>query len=1070
MIKRVRNSRVTANSLLWLAGGLLILIGAIWLGRVIIFPDSSASSVQAAETMQGRPLALVQRGGVAAVITATGIVGPAREVNLAFQASGLVSDVAIKPGVVVKKGDVLARLDNRNQQNSFDAAQIQAKRTQDDYDALKSNSLEAQKIENAQAAVRVAQAQLDIVKNGNATSDQIAAAQSRVASVQAKLNQVQSGPDPNQVAAATAALKQAQAKLNQVQTNTNADAIKAAESKVDSALANLERTKSGLTNAVSQADQNHTKAKNALDAAQAACNQITHTTCNPAVALAPGGSNPANPTTVIISIPTTTTSNTNPTTPPVATTTLTNTATISSTATLTNTATISSTATLTNTNTTTSTATFTNTNTTTTNPTLPSVTTPNTTKTAPTTDTPTTLVGKVITASLTVSPSTPVSTTKAVASVPVTTPPAPTLTVTNTPTPTKTAPATPTVSNISTGPLPTLVLPPTATPAASTPPEVVTATVSTIRLMSLKLVQAEPITNTNTPVPPTPVPTGDPNAIAQAQRQLNDAAISYNQAQGTYDDAVAQKASGVRQAQADLYAAQSTVDQLKTGPNAAEVSAAQDEVDQAQALVNDLQQQPKKEEVAVAQAEVSAAQSDLSTLQKGGTPKDIELAQARYDNAMVVLKQLQQGPTAYQLGQSQSAVQAAQVALRQAQLDLDATILRAPFNGVVDKLIITPHQGVRAQEAVITLSDLSALKIDALVSQEYVVRVNTTEQALIRFDSLPKNPALTGHINYISTQATTTADNSNVAYTVSILLDNSETNNPINLGVRPGMKSSVQIVTAYATDVLTVPADTVRSTAGGWVVDTLMKDGNLVTVPIIVGLVGSDGRVEVKTPSLLKPGDKLVVYPPAPLSDKATPVATPTLDVGALNRVRSNSTAIATVTPDLTDNSRLSPAPTNLGVGTPAPVSVGATIQASPVFTQDTNTPAPGLNPGAVETPTALPTFAFVLNTATAAPLTSASQATPVRTTTLPAPNVSPPTSIPPGAGKVNTPGSEPTLALQLGTPLVTGTETGQPTFERVPGTPNAIPTTAKPASIVNANQAALLQASQPTQTPTHTP
>ena len=250
------------------------------------------------------------------------------------------------------------------------------------------------------------------------------------------------------------------------------------------------------------------------------------------------------------------------------------------------------------------------------------------------------------------------------------------------------------------------------------------------------MAQAEPITTTNTAAPPapvaTPVPTVDPNAAAQAQRQLNDAAISYNQAQGTYDDAVAQQTSGVRQAQADLDAAQSTVDQLKIGPNAAEVSAAQDEVDQAQALVNDLQQQPKKEEVAAAQAEVSAAQSDLSSLQKGGTPKDIELAQARYDNAMVVLKQLQQGPTAYQLGQSQSAVQAAQVALRQAQLDLDATILRAPFNGVVDKLTVTPQQGVRAQETVITLSDLSALKIDAVVSQDQIVRVNTTEQALIR--------------------------------------------------------------------------------------------------------------------------------------------------------------------------------------------------------------------------------------------------------------------------------------------------------------------------------------------------
>ena len=282
------------------------------------------------------------------------------------------------------------------------------------------------------------------------------------------------------------------------------------------------------------------------------------------------------------------------------------------------------------------------------------------------------------------------------------------------------------------------------------------------------------------------------------------------------------------------------------------------------------------------------------------------------------------------------------------------------------------------------------------------------------------------------------------------------------------MKSSVQIVTAYATDVLIVPADTVRSTESGWVVDTLMKDGNLVTVPIIVGLVGSDGRVEVKTPSLLKPGDKLAVYPPAPMSAKVTQAATPTLDVGALSRVRANSTAIATVTPAFPDNS--SPAPTDSGVGTPAPVSVGATIQASPVLTQDIGTPAPSLNPGAVETPSALPTFALVLNTATVAPSTNSSQPTPVPPTALSVPKVNSPTPVPSGSGNSNNPGSQPTLALQLGTPIITGTETGQPTFERVPGTPNAIPTTVTPAAIVNSNQEALLPASQTRQTTGHMP
>jgi multidrug resistance efflux pump len=408
-------------------------------------------------------------------------------------------------------------------------------------------------------------------------------------------------------------------------------------------------------------------------------------------------------------------------------------------------------------------------------------------------------------------------------------------------------------------------------------------------------------------VPPTPTPTVDQIAIINAQRQLNDSAISYNQAQNTYDDALAQQTSGLKQAQAQVDAAQAALDQLKSGPSSSEVDEAQSEVDQAQALVSDLESQPKKEDVDAAQADVNAAQADLSNLQKGGTDKDIALAQATYDRSQAVLKQLQQGPGTYEIAQAQTTLDQAQIGLRQAQNDLDSTVLRAPFNGIIGKLMITPDQSIRAQESAATLLDLSTLKVDALVSQGQVVRVNTKEQALVRFDSLPNAKALTGRVDYISTNASLTpgdSDPNNAVYTVSILLDNSASLNPVSLGVRPGMKSAVQIVTDYRADVLTIPANTVRRTSNGWVADTLMPNGNLVAVPINVGLVGSNNMVEVQYPTLLHVNDKLAVYPPAPVDTNEPPTPTPTVDVGALSRVRNAITTtpveLATVTPSST--------------------------------------------------------------------------------------------------------------------------------------------------------------------------
>lgn len=994
---------------------MLVIVIFIGLGQLF---SASQSSVEAAGT---RMTALVTHGEVVAVITATGVVAPGREVNLAFQLSGQVSEVAVKPGAVVKKGDVLARLDNRNQQNNFEQAQAQLNAAQSRYDALKSNSINAQNIAAAQAAVKEAQAHLDIVKNGNATPDQITAAQNRVNAAQSKLAALQSAPDPNQLAAAQAALKQAQDRVASLQAGGNADAIRAAQSKLDSAQASYDRTKSSLANAVSQADQNRAKAKIALDTAQANCNQITKTTCTPDVNVASAGA-PVSTTTIAVPAPDTTTVNstttsavqggatTSPASTTIASTTVTTTATITGTLspTVTSTKTVTGTLSPTVTNTTvvsgTTTTTVAGSSPVVTSTTPPvSSTTVTATMTAATTIT---YVGKAVT--------TPPVTTVAVtpqktpgpspSSPPANTPsvtvtslvPTPSVVVVG-PTIISTRPVTPKTVNFQLldfklaavpAPTPTL-LPPTATPTPIPP------------------------TATPTPVPPTPTPTQDPQLAANAQRQLNAAAITYNQAQAAYDDAVAQQTAGLKQAQADVDTAQAQLDQAKNGnANAQDIAAAQDEVDRAQSLLNALQN-PNKDDVAAAQAEVNAAQSDLAALQKGGTDKDVALAQATYDKAVTVLQQLQQGPSGYEMSQAQSALQATQASLHQAQLDLDSTVLRAPFNAVVNNLQITPQQSVRAQEGVVLLSDLSSLQIEATVPQDQVARINATEQALVYFNALPNSKTVVGRVNYVSTDAVSspTPDSNGASFKVSILLDTSGGDNPITMGVRPGMTSQVQIVTQYVTDVIAVPAGTVRSSGSGWVVDSVMPNGNLVTVPIKVGLVGTDGKVEVKAPTLLHAGDKLVVYPPAPVS-KTLPTPTPTFDVGALGRLRTGTvvpntdttapsdttSTTSTVTTIVVPSAATSALPTSEAVGTPAPV--GTLAPALPVQTYLPN-----------------PSGSLSLATATPAPPGSGVAATPYPTLVLPF-NTSN-SGLPPNQGGaapiITGPASSPTTNSQSG-------------------------------------------------------
>ena len=54
----------------------------------------------------------VTHGEIEEVVTAPGLV-TARTANLTFQASGVISDVLVRPGQVVQSSQVLSRLDTR---------------------------------------------------------------------------------------------------------------------------------------------------------------------------------------------------------------------------------------------------------------------------------------------------------------------------------------------------------------------------------------------------------------------------------------------------------------------------------------------------------------------------------------------------------------------------------------------------------------------------------------------------------------------------------------------------------------------------------------------------------------------------------------------------------------------------------------------------------------------------------------------------------------------------------------------------------------------------------------------
>ena len=94
-----------------------------------------------------------------------GKVRAGRQVDLAFEVAGQLSEKLVKKGDEVEEGQLLARLDPHNYQNDLDAAKAELERAKAQLDrvgeAAAKNAVSKQELSNAEAAFNVAQAQVN---------------------------------------------------------------------------------------------------------------------------------------------------------------------------------------------------------------------------------------------------------------------------------------------------------------------------------------------------------------------------------------------------------------------------------------------------------------------------------------------------------------------------------------------------------------------------------------------------------------------------------------------------------------------------------------------------------------------------------------------------------------------------------------------------------------------------------------------------------------------------------------------------------------------------------------------
>ncbi len=336
-------------------------------------------------------------------------------------------------------------------------------------------------------------------------------------------------------------------------------------------------------------------------------------------------------------------------------------------------------------------------------------------------------------------------------------------------------------------------------------------------------------------------------------------------------------------AQADLFSAQQSLDDLTTTAESARIKAMQDIVTYEQA-VKDAQYTLDNFTVPTSQEDLDAveaikvtkerldqariafepvkykpsgdaqrkdllealdlAQSDYNTAVKRlGYEYDLEVAQSNLTKAQTDYEKWKIGPDPAEVDAMKAKVAAAEATLRQAWIE-------APFAGTITQVDAHIGDQAAASKSAFRMDDLSKLYVDLEVSEVDIDQIEIGQPVNVSFDAL-NGKRYAGKVSDVAMISAQTS--SAVNFTVTVELTDPDAD------VRPGMTSEVEIVTAQRDQALLIPNQAVRVVDGKQVVYLMQPDGSTKAIEVGLG-VSSDAYSELLTGEL-KAGEVVVLNP-----------------------------------------------------------------------------------------------------------------------------------------------------------------------------------------------------------------
>lgn len=220
-------------------------------------------------------------------------------------------------------------------------------------------------------------------------------------------------------------------------------------------------------------------------------------------------------------------------------------------------------------------------------------------------------------------------------------------------------------------------------------------------------------------------------------------AIKASEPLGLIDKAPYENA--LRQAEANVAAAQAKYDLIIAGYRDEEIAQAAAQVNQAQAAYDYAQNFYQRQQGLWATKTISA--NDLANARSSS-----DQAKATLKAAQDKLSQYRSGNRPQEIAQAQASLQQAKAQLAQSQLDLQDTTLLAPSDGTLLTRAVEPGSMLNAGSTVLTLSLTRPVWIRAYIDETNLGQAKPGSELLIYTDGRPDKP-YHGKVGFVSPTA-----------------------------------------------------------------------------------------------------------------------------------------------------------------------------------------------------------------------------------------------------------------------------------------------------------------------------